>query len=287
AQPPPHEPVAVPGAGAAVAGGAEAGAPRGRGQGRSRSHAGRLLRCPDRRRGAGRGRRGGGSLRGVRDHAGRSRARDRQLLAHPRGAAKHRGPGRCGGRRRRARAGSAAARLRRPRLEGAGTAGAGWLRPVPGLMQRSDWSRIAHGDLEFMGPYDETSFGRLLDGAALPAGARVLDLGCGKGALLRWLASRGPTDGAGADLRREPSPIPGVRLVAGDARSFPAEPESFDLVCSVGAVSDIGQLAALARPGGLVLMGEGYWRQPPGDVYLDALGATIDDMLDWQATLAI
>ena len=75
--------------------------------------------------------------------------------------------------------------------------------------------------------------------------------------------------------------------MAGDARSFPAEPESFDLVCSVGAVSDIGQLAALARPGGLVLLGDGYWRRTPGDVYLAALGATIDDLLDWQATLAI
>jgi SAM-dependent methyltransferase len=154
-------------------------------------------------------------------------------------------------------------------------------------MQRSDWSRIAHGDLEFMGPYDETSFERLFDGADLPAGARVLDLGCGKGALLRWLASRAPIDGSGVDLHPGTSPIPGVRLVAGDARSFAAEPESFDLVCSVGAVSGIGQLAALARPGGLVLLGDGYWRQPPGDVYLDALGATTDDMLDWQATLAI
>ncbi len=75
--------------------------------------------------------------------------------------------------------------------------------------------------------------------------------------------------------------------MAGDARSFAAEPESFDLVCSVGAVSGIGQLAALARPGGLVLLGDGYWRQTPSDVYLEALGATIDDMLDWQATLAI
>jgi len=154
-------------------------------------------------------------------------------------------------------------------------------------MQRSDWSRIAHGDLEFMGPYDETSFERLLDGAALPAGARVLDLGCGKGALLRWLASRAPIDGTGVDRHPGTSGIPGVRLVAGDARSFRAEPESFDLVCSVGAVSDIGQLAALVRPGGLVLLGDGYWRQTPGDAYLDALGATIDDMLDWQATLSI
>jgi len=154
-------------------------------------------------------------------------------------------------------------------------------------MQRSDWSRIAHGDLEFMGPYDETSFERLLDGAALPAGVRVLDLGCGKGALLRWLASRAPIDGTGVDLHPGTSGIPGVRLLAGDARSFAAEPESFDLVCSVGAVSDIGQLAALVRPGGLVLLGDGYWRQTPDDAYLDALGATIDDMLDWQATLSI
>jgi SAM-dependent methyltransferase len=154
-------------------------------------------------------------------------------------------------------------------------------------MQRSDWSRVAHGDLEFMGPYDETSFEQLLDGAGLPTGARVLDLGCGRGALLRWLASRGPIDGTGVDLHPGTRPITGVRLVAGDARSFPADPGSFDLVCSVGAVSGIGDLAALARPGGLVLLGDGYWRHPPGDNYLRALGATIDDMLDWQATLAI
>ena len=154
-------------------------------------------------------------------------------------------------------------------------------------MQRSDWSRVAHGDLEFMGPYDESSFEQLFDGAGLPTGASVLDLGCGKGALLRWLASRAPIDGTGVDLHPGTRPIPGVRLVAGDARSFPAEPGSFDLVCSVGAVSGIGDLAALARPGGLVLLGNGYWRQPPGDDYLRALGATIDDMLDWRATLAI
>ena len=100
----------------------------------------------------------------------------------------------------------------------------------------------------------------------------MLDLGCGKGALLRWLASRAPIDGTGVDLHPGTSPIPGVRLVAGDARSFPAEPESFDLVCSVGAVSGIGELAALARPGGLVLLGDGYWRQTPSDDYLARAG---------------
>ena len=74
---------------------------------------------------AGRGGRGSGGLRGLRDHAGRPRARDRDLLAHPGGAAERRGPGRRGDRRRRARAGTAAPGLRRPRLAAAGTAGAG------------------------------------------------------------------------------------------------------------------------------------------------------------------
>ena len=56
----------------------------------------------------------------------------------------------------------------------------------------------------------------------------------------------------------------------------------------MGAVSGIGELAALARPGGLVLLGDGYWRQTPSDdLSATRWGRPIDDMLDWQATLAI
>ena len=41
------------------------------------------------------------------------------------------------------------------------------------------------------------------------------------------------------------------------------------------------ELAALARPGGQVLVGEGYWRRPPGDAYLAALGASADELTDY------
>jgi hypothetical protein len=41
-------------------------------------------------------------------------------------------------------------------------------------------------------------------------------------------------------------------------------------------------LAELVRPGGEVLLGEGYWRRPPSPEYLDALGgASADELPDY------
>jgi SAM-dependent methyltransferase len=115
----------------------------------------------------------------------------------------------------------------------------------------------------------------------------VLDLGCGNGALLRWLAGRWPIDGTGVDLAPGSPPEDAIQVIAGDAHAFAAEPRSYDLVCSVGAVTPLAPLAGLARPGGLVLFGEGYWRRPPDDRYLEALGATRDELADWEATIAL
>ncbi|HYW28316.1 MAG TPA: class I SAM-dependent methyltransferase, partial [Gaiellales bacterium] len=154
-------------------------------------------------------------------------------------------------------------------------------------MDRSQWSRAAHEGLEFMGPYDASNLEEVFEGVDVPIGGRVLDLGCGNGALLRWLAARGPIDGTGVDLNPEGDAPPGVRLVAGDANAFPAEVGSYDLVCSVAAVTPLPRLAELARPDGLVLLGEGYWKQPPSDRYLEALGASHDELKSWDETVAM
>jgi SAM-dependent methyltransferase len=154
-------------------------------------------------------------------------------------------------------------------------------------MNRSEWSRAAHGDLDFMGPYDASSFAELFDGVELRPGSRVLDLGCGNGALLRWLAGRWAIEGTGVDLQPGALDAPGIRLLAGDANEFPARPASYDLACSVGAVTPLHRLAELTRPGGLVLLGEGYWKRAPDDRYLEALGATRDELGDWSATIQL
>jgi SAM-dependent methyltransferase len=154
-------------------------------------------------------------------------------------------------------------------------------------MDRSQWSRAAHGDLEFMGPYDAAGLQQVFAGIDLPPGATVLDLGCGNGALLRWLANRGPIAGTGIDLDPTGEAPPGVELVAADANEFVPAPGGYDLVCSVAAVTPLSRLAQLVRPGGLVLLGEGYWKRPPDDRYLEALGASRDELADWDGSIGM
>ena len=153
-------------------------------------------------------------------------------------------------------------------------------------MERRDWSRVAHAGIEFMGPYDAGSLARLFEGVSLPADARVLDLGCGKGALLAWLAERGPIRGRGIDLIPAGRRIAGVEFEAGDAATLGEGDGSYDLVCSIGAVSPLADLAQWTRPGGLVLLGDGYWRREPTDEYVAALGATRDQMVELETLRA-
>ena len=46
-----------------------------------------------------------------------------------------------------------------------------------------------------------------------------------------------------------------------------------------------GACVGSPAPGGLVLLGEGYWRRPPAAVYLDALSATADELTDYAGTI--
>ncbi len=150
-------------------------------------------------------------------------------------------------------------------------------------MERGDWTRIAHEGLDFMGPYGERHLERLFHGVDLRPGARVLDAGCGTGALLAWLASRGPIDGTGVDLRPPRREVPGVRFLAGDVTRQEGDGD-LDLACSIGAALTLERLVRFVHPGGLVLYGGGYWRRRPTRTYLEALGAERDELASWRAT---
>jgi SAM-dependent methyltransferase len=157
----------------------------------------------------------------------------------------------------------------------------------------------AHAAVAFMNPVSEADVDGAIAALALPAGARVIETGCGAAeVLLRVLAAHPEARGCGVDPdphalararahARERGLEARIDLVEATADDAPLEAGGHDLVVNVAASHAHGgfpealdELAALARPdGGLVLLGEGFWATPPSDAFLAALGgATADEL---------
>ncbi len=168
------------------------------------------------------------------------------------------------------------------------------------------FSRIAHGDLPCWNPLGMGTFDEVLAAADLPPGARVLDVGCGPGALLlRVLRGRPGATGLGVD-RAGPAVERARRAAAAEGCAGRAEfredsfdparlpAAGFDLALCVGSshavgttAEALGVLAPLVRPGGALLLGEGFWEREPDPEYLALLGGTREDLRTFDATAAL
>jgi SAM-dependent methyltransferase len=154
-------------------------------------------------------------------------------------------------------------------------------------MERADYTRIAHTGMSIMNPIPAAKLDEVLALLDLPARGRVVDLGCGKGDLLGRIAAQYEVDAVGIDrdaklLAEAP---PGVNVIVADIETWNRGRGAFDLVASVGSPAQLSSLAGLVRPGGLVLYGDGYWRRDPTDEYLEALGASRDELSDYAGTI--
>lgn len=147
---------------------------------------------------------------------------------------------------------------------------------------------IGHTNHEFMNPLSAAKFDEMVDMLRLPAQARVLDVGCGKAPLLRRIVSHYSCTGVGVELSPhfiaearqavEADGLAGsIELVHAGGAQYEAEPESFDLSCCIGAswiweghAGSLAALARLTRPGGLVLVGEPFWRGDPSPEHVEA-----------------
>ena len=115
-----------------------------------------------------------------------------------------------------------------------------------------------------------------------PPGTRMLDLACGTGELLCTWARDHQVSGTGVDLSTvffagaqaraaELGVADRVRFVHGDAADYVAD-QPVDIACCLGAtwignglVGTVELLRRSLRPGGMMLIGEPYWRREPPD----------------------
>src|SRR5947208_2040976 len=171
-------------------------------------------------------------------------------------------------------------------------------------MDHAKFTTVAHRALSYCNPLDPAALEQVIDLLALGPSDRVLDVGCGKGALLVRLAERFGANGTGLDINptflaegRANAARRGVAsrvaLLQVQASRFAGAPASFDAGICVGSTHAFGTyhdamrgLGRWVRPGGSVLVGEGYWRRDPDPEYLERLGATQDEMTTHEGMVA-
>ncbi|HEY3681794.1 MAG TPA: class I SAM-dependent methyltransferase [Streptosporangiaceae bacterium] len=161
-------------------------------------------------------------------------------------------------------------------------------------MREPDISAISHDLLTFKAPLSDAHAAAIIGRLGALGGAHVLDLGCGRGELLRRVVAADPgAYGTGVDVDEaalafartaaaERGLAGRVRFDRGDAAASQA---TGDVVLCVGArhawPSARAALAALRdrlRPGGRLLFADAFWTAPPTAAQLDGLGAEPDEL---------
>lgn len=162
---------------------------------------------------------------------------------------------------------------------------------------------IAEGSHRILNPFTEDKLMLLGEICQLQPGMRQLDLACGKGEMLCQWAARWGIEGVGVDIsqvflaaaRARAAALKveqRITFVEGDAGQYAAEANDFDVVSCIGAtwigngvVGTIDLLRHALKDGGLMLIGEPYWIDPPPEPAYESAGVAKDDFTDLIGTL--
>ena len=159
---------------------------------------------------------------------------------------------------------------------------------------------IVERDLEILNPTSHEKLMMLADYCGIRDGARVLDVGSGKGYMLRQWAKRWRIEGTGLEINpsfvaqaRSRASAEGVgnavSFVEGDAKDFVADHEGYDAIACIGAPFAIGSfeeavvwmLGAL-KPSGVLAIGDVFLRAPLPEGLPSARGQLPRTIAPWR-----
>ncbi len=148
--------------------------------------------------------------------------------------------------------------------------------------------------MNFNNPIGSAKADQLVQLLELQPGNRALDAGCGTGEFLLRVVAYHSANGIGVD--RDPQCIAAARESAAtrqltsrcefrtaDVNELVTERGEFDFGICIGSTHAFGsgeaaypntirRLTEAVRPGGLILIGEGYWKREPEPEYLKLIG---------------
>jgi SAM-dependent methyltransferase len=149
---------------------------------------------------------------------------------------------------------------------------------------------IGHERHLFCNPLSEAKVDELIALLALSDEARVLDIACGKAEFLVRTVKRWSCSAVGVDISpcfvadaRAKVQAAGlqaaIEIVEANGSEYDGEASSFDAAVCLGAFWDglegtLRALSSWAKPGGLVVVGEPFWRGAPSPEHLEAAELT-------------
>jgi SAM-dependent methyltransferase len=172
-------------------------------------------------------------------------------------------------------------------------------------LDRQIYGTISHQGLRYNNPFSPAKMEEMIELLDLNAHAAVLDIGSGKAELLIRLVERYQVSALGLELdasgiqearEQAAARIPSGRLELRECDAVTFEPGAhvFDFASCVGACHiyhglrpTLEHLARFVRPGGKVLVGDGYWKQEPAQEYLAALSTTRDEFQTHAENVAV
>ncbi len=173
-------------------------------------------------------------------------------------------------------------------------------------MASNKFSVIAHRDHGICNPLNKGKLQAVLDRIPFESGGKVLDIGAGKCSVLIDLIDRHDVVGTAIEIERgfieEAQRNAGQRItdnqleiVNEDAKKvIDGLDELYNVAICLGATHALGNykvtlewMSEVVKPGGYLLVGEGYWKRKPDAAYLEALGAEEGELLSHQENIQV